>query len=216
MDAGKTWTHIGLDNTRQIGRVVVDPKNPNRVYVAALGHVYDSESRPRRYRSTDGGTTWKKILFDQTRPNDVGAIDLAIDPKNPRVLYASMWATRRPPWSVYAPANLPGGGLFKSTDGGDTWKKLSGGLPTDDFVGRIGIAIAPSNPNRLWAVVDDTRQRIVAAARGTGAQVPAVPDAGPAAEAERRDLSFPTMPAQHGGWSTPRAASGAAAGTSMA
>ena len=92
----------------------------------------------------------------------MGAIDLAIDPKNPRVLYASLWATRRPPWSVYAPTNLPGGGLYKSTDGGDTWKQLTGGLPTDDFVGKIGIAVAPSNPNRLWAVVDDTGAAAVA------------------------------------------------------
>ena len=108
------------------------------------------------YRSTDGGATWKKVLFKTSDPNNVGAIDLAIDPKNPRVLYASLWATRRPPWSVYAPTNLPGGGLYKSTDGGDTWKQLTGGLPTDDFVGKIGMAVAPSNPNRLWAVVDDT------------------------------------------------------------
>ena len=79
--------------------------------------------------------------------------------KNPRTIYASLWATRRPPWSVYAPSNMPGGGLYKSTDGGDTWKQLSGGLPTDDFVGKIGIAVAPSNPNRLWAVVDDLGRR---------------------------------------------------------
>ena len=107
------------------------------------------------YRSTDGGATWKKVLFKASDPDNVGAIDLAIDPKNPRVLYASLWATRRPPWSVYAPSNMPGGGLYKSTDGGDTWKQLTGGLPTDDFVGKIGIAVSPSNPNRLWAVVDD-------------------------------------------------------------
>src|SRR5580658_800735 len=154
-DAGKTWKHIGLDNTRQIGRVVVDPTNANRVYVAALGHIYAPNPDRGVYRSADGGANWKKVLFDPARPNDVGAVDLAIDPRNPRTIYASLWGTRRPPWSVYAPANLPGGGLFKSTDGGDTWKKLSGGLPADDFVGRIGIAIAPSNPRILWAVVDD-------------------------------------------------------------
>ena len=150
-DAGKTWTHIGLEGTRQIGRIVVDPANPNRVYVAALGHVYDANPDRGVYRSTDGGMTWKKVLF---KSNDIGAIDLALDPKNPRVIYASLWATRRPPWSVYAPSNMPGGGLYKSTDGGDNWKPLSGGLPVDEFVGKIGIAIAPSNPNRLWAVVD--------------------------------------------------------------
>ncbi len=156
MDAGKTWKQIGLEGTRQIGRVVVDPTNPNRVYVAALGHVYDANPERGVYRSVDGGATWKKILYRTSDPDNVGAVDLAIDPKNPRVLYASLWATRRPPWAVYAPTNLAGGGLYKSTDGGDTWKQLSGGLPTDQFVGRIGIAVAPSNPRRLWAVVDDS------------------------------------------------------------
>ena len=155
-DAGKTWKHIGLEGTRQIGRVVVDPANPNRVYVAALGHVYDANPERGVYRSVDGGATWKKILNKSSDPDNVGAVDLAIDPKNPRVLYASLWATRRPPWAVYAPTNLAGGGLYKSIDGGDTWKQLSGGLPTDEFVGRIGIAVAPSNPRRLWAVVDDS------------------------------------------------------------
>ena len=166
-DAGKTWTHIGLAGTRQIGRVVVDQTDPNRLYVAALGHVYDSNPDRGVFRSTDGGATWKKILFSQKTPNDVGAIELAIDPRNPRVLYASLWGTRRPPWSVYAPTNLPGGGLYKSTDGGDTWSQLTGGLPTDNFVGKIGIAVAPSNSNRLWAVVDDTGAA-VAQTRGGG------------------------------------------------
>ena len=160
MDAGKTWTHIGLEGTRQIGRVVVNPTDPNRVYVAALGHVYDSNPERGVYQSVDGGTTWKKVLFKTSDPDNVGAIDLAVDPKNPRVLYASLWATRRPPWAVYAPTNLPGGGLYKSNDGGDTWKQLAGGLPTDDFVGKIGIAVSPSNPARLWAVVDDTGRAV--------------------------------------------------------
>jgi photosystem II stability/assembly factor-like uncharacterized protein len=154
-DGGKTWHSIGLDQTRQIGKIVVDPADPNRVYVAALGHVYDSNDERGVYRSSDGGAHWKKILFSTTNPDSVGAIDLAIDPNHPRTLYASLWATRRPPWSVYAPSNLPGGGLYKSTDEGDTWTKLSGGLPTDDFVGKIGVAVAPSNSNRLYAVVDD-------------------------------------------------------------
>ena len=154
-DAGKTWTHIGLEKTRRIGRIVVDPNNPNRVYVAALGHIYDANPERGVYRSTDGGAHWKKILVNASDPDNVGAIDLAIDPKNPRVLYASLWATRRPPWSVYAPSYMPGSGLYKTTDGGDHWTKLSGGLPDDNYVGKIGIAVSPSNPNRLWAVVDD-------------------------------------------------------------
>jgi photosystem II stability/assembly factor-like uncharacterized protein len=155
MDAGKTWAHIGLESSEHIGRIVVDPANPDRVYVAVLGHVYDANPERGVYRSIDGGAHWKKVLFNAADPDDVGAIDLALDPKNPRVVYASLWATRRPPWAVYTPSYMPGGGLYKSVDGGDSWKRLTGGLPDDDFVGKIGIAVAPSNPNRLWAVVDD-------------------------------------------------------------
>jgi photosystem II stability/assembly factor-like uncharacterized protein len=169
-DAGKTWSHIGLEGTRQIGRVVVDPANPNRVYVAALGNVYAANPDRGLYRSTDGGATWKKILFKANDPNNVGAIEVALDPKNSRVLYASLWATRRPPWSVYAPSNMPGGGLYKSTDGGDSWSQLTGGLPNDDFVGKIGIAVSPSNPNRLWAVVDDLGTGNTPARGGGGAR----------------------------------------------
>jgi photosystem II stability/assembly factor-like uncharacterized protein len=186
MDAGKTWTHIGLEATRQIGRVVVDPANPNRVYVAALGHVYDANPDRGVYRSVDGGATWKKVLFKTNDPDNVGAIDVAIDPRNPRVLYASLWATRRPPWSVYAPTNLPGGGLYKSTDGGDTWKQLAGGLPTDQFVGRIGIAVSPSNPKRLWAVVDDLGSGVARGGGGRGAAAAAAPAEGAAPAAGGR------------------------------
>ena len=154
-DAGNTWHQVGLTDTRQIGRIVVDPHDPNRVYVAALGHVYKANPDRGVFRSTDGGAHWKKVLASGQDPENVGAIDLALDPSDPRVVYASLWATRRPPWSVYAPTNLPGGGLYKSMDGGDTWHQLTDGLPTDSFVGKIGIAVAPSNPKRLWAVVDD-------------------------------------------------------------
>jgi len=154
----------------------VDPTNPNRVYVAVLGNIYAASTERGVYRSTDGGATWKKVLSNSKYPDNAGAADLAIDLKNPKVLYASLWATRRPPWAVYAPSNMPGGGLWKSTDGGDTWKQLAGGLPTDDFVGRIGIAIAPSNSRRLWAVVDDL---------GTGVARPIRGGAGRGAEASQ-------------------------------
>lgn len=172
-DAGKTWKSVGLEDSRQIGRIVVDPGNPNLVYVAALGHVYDANSTRGVFRSADGGGHWKKVLFNAKLPDDVGAVDLAYDPAQPRTLYASLWGTRRPPWSVYAPPNLPGGGLYKSTDGGDTWTKLGGGLPADDVVGKIGIAVSPSNPKRLWAVVDDTGSPIAKPLRpGPGAAPP--------------------------------------------
>ena len=178
MDAGKTWTHIGLGLTRRIGRVVVDPTNANRVYVAALGDIYAPSPDRGVYRSVDGGASWKKILIKTGGEDTVGAVDLAIDPKNPRILYASLWATRRPPWEVYAPAYLPGSGLYKSTDGGDAWKQLSGGFPSDPFVGRIGIAIAPSNPNRVWAVVDDVGAAIAAPRTGGETPPPAAKPAG--------------------------------------
>ena len=135
-DAGKTWTHVGLDDTRQIGRILVDPRNADIVFVAALGHAYGANSERGVYRSNDGGTSWKKVLF---KNNDVGAIDLAFDPQNSRTIYATLWNTRRPPWSVYPPSYGPGSGIFKSTDGGDNWRQLTGGLPTER-VGRIGIA----------------------------------------------------------------------------
>ena len=178
MDAGKTWTHIGLGLTRRIGRVVVDPTNANRVYVAALGDIYAPSPDRGVYRSIDGGASWKKILVKTGGEDTVGAVDLSIDPKNPRILYASLWATRRPPWEVYAPAYLPGSGLYKSTDGGDAWKQLSGGFPSDPFVGRIGIAIAPSNPNRVWAVVDDVGAAIAAPRTGGETPAPAAKPAG--------------------------------------
>jgi photosystem II stability/assembly factor-like uncharacterized protein len=153
-DEGKTWTKIGLEKSEHIGKIVVDPKDPNRVYVAALGSAYAPSPERGVYRSTDGGAHWKKVLFKADDPENVGAIELAIDPKNPKIIYGSLWATRRPPWSVYAPSYMPGSGLYKSVDGGDTWKQLTGGLPADNMVGKIGIAVSPSNPRRLWAVVD--------------------------------------------------------------
>ena len=177
-DAGKTWRAIGLAETRQIGKIVVDPSDPDRVYVAALGHVYDANPERGVFRSTDGGAHWKKILASAKDPDNVGAVDLALDPQHPTTIYASLWATRRPPWAVYAPSNLPGGGLFKSNDGGNTWHQLTNGLPADDFVGKIGVAIAPSNPKRVYAVVDDLGTaiapsfRVISAPKGPNAPKP--------------------------------------------
>ena len=149
-DAGKTWQHIGLENTKQIGRIIVDPKNPNTVFVAALGNVYAPNPDRGVYRSHDGGATWQKVLF---KNDDVGAIDLAFDPVDSKIVYATLWNVRRPPWFIYAPANGPGAGIFKSIDGGSTWKEISEGIPLEGR-GHIGISVAASNRNRLYAVVD--------------------------------------------------------------
>ena len=125
-DAGKTWKHLGLENTKQIGRIIVDPKNPNTVFVAAMGNAYAPNPDRGVYRSQDGGATWQKVLF---KNDDVGAIDLAFDPVDSKVVYATLWNVRRPPWFIYAPANGPGAGIFKSTDGGTTWQDFSVGIP---------------------------------------------------------------------------------------
>jgi len=150
VDAGKTWKHIGLESTRQIGRIIVDPKNPNIVFVAALGHAYAANPDRGVYSSHDGGTTWQKVLF---KNDDVGAIDLNFDPANSQIVYAALWNVRRPPWFIYAPANGPGGGIFKSVDGGTTWKEIDEGIPLEGR-GRIGVSVSPANHNRIYAAVD--------------------------------------------------------------
>ncbi len=149
-DAGLTWTHLGLENTQHIGKIAVDPRNPDVAFVAAIGHLYAANPDRGVFRTTDGGKSWTKVLF---KNDDVGAVDVAIDPSNSRVVYACLWNTRRPPWFTYAPTNGPGGGIFKSTDGGATWHQLTAGLPKEG-IGRVGIAIAPSQPRRVYAVVD--------------------------------------------------------------
>ncbi|MDE2498229.1 MAG: hypothetical protein KGK35_10400 [Xanthomonadaceae bacterium] len=153
VDGGKTWTHIGLADTQQIAMIRVDPHNPNRVFVAALGHPYGPNAERGVFRSLDGGKTWKKVLG----PNaDTGAIDLIFKPGDANVIYASLWQTRRPPWNVYPPSNGPGSGLYKSSDGGDTWTHLEGhGFPSEGL-GRIGIAISNAAPDRIYAIADAT------------------------------------------------------------
>ena len=149
-DDGKTWTHLGLTDTRQIGRIIIHPTNPDIVFVAALGHQYGPNAERGVFRTTDGGKTWKKVLY---KDENTGAVDLAFEPGNPNVIYAALWQTRRPPWNVYPPSNGPGGGLYKSTDGGNTWQQLAGGFPTEGL-GRIGIAVAKTSPQQVYAVVD--------------------------------------------------------------
>ncbi|MCH7791859.1 MAG: glycosyl hydrolase [Planctomycetes bacterium] len=148
VDAGKTWNHIGLGDSRQIGRIAVHPNNADLVYVAALGHVFGPNAQRGLYRSSDGGETWERILYVSDR---AGAIDVRLDPFNPRVVYAAMWQVSRTPWSLSS-----GGedcGLYKSTDGGDTWEELTNGLP-DGIKGKINVAPSAARRNRVWAIVE--------------------------------------------------------------
>src|SRR6266545_1096923 len=139
-DAGRTWTHLGLSETQHIGKIAIDPKNPDVVFVAAIGQLYAANPERGVFRSRDGGRTWQKVLY---KDENVGAVEVIIDPTDSRVVYAGLWNTRRPPWFTYAPTNGPGGGLYKSTDGGTSWTQLTAGLPAEG-IGRSGIAIAPS------------------------------------------------------------------------
>jgi photosystem II stability/assembly factor-like uncharacterized protein len=154
-DGGAHWTHIGLTDTRQIGRILVDPHDPDLVYVAALGHPYGPNAERGVFRSQDGGQHWTKVLYQN--PN-TGAVDLAFKPGDPKTLYAALWQTRRPPWNVYPPSNGPGSGLYVSHDGGDHWSHIVGhGLPANP--GRIGLAVSPASPDRVYALADGPRNQ---------------------------------------------------------
>ena len=149
-DGGRHWAHIGLADSYQIGRILVDPRNPDVVYVAALGHAYGPNAERGVFRSRDGGKSWDKVL---SRNDDTGAIDLAFKPGDPDTIYAALWQTRRPPWSVYPPSSGPGSGLFVSHDGGTHWSPVQGnGFPAHP--GRIGLATSPAKPDRVYALVD--------------------------------------------------------------
>jgi photosystem II stability/assembly factor-like uncharacterized protein len=151
-DGGRTWSRSGLTDSQQIGRVLIDPRNPDVVFVAALGHPYGPNAERGVYRSRDGGKTWQKVLG---KDDSTGAIDLAFESGRPEVIYAALWQARRTPWHIYPPASGPGSGLYKSTDGGDHWTQIglgSHGLPPSP--GRIGVAVAPSQPQRVYAMVD--------------------------------------------------------------
>jgi photosystem II stability/assembly factor-like uncharacterized protein len=154
-DAGATWTHLGLRDGQQIPQIAVDPREPDKLYVAVLGHPYGPNAERGLFKSSDGGKTFQKILY---KDENTGAIDVVLDPSNPDVVYAALWEARQGPWENGAFSG-PGSGLFKSTDGGATWKRLTGGLPTyeQDGLGRIGIAVAPSMPSRMFASVETRR-----------------------------------------------------------
>ncbi|OGD38163.1 MAG: glycosyl hydrolase [Candidatus Aminicenantes bacterium RBG_19FT_COMBO_58_17] len=149
-DAGKTWKNVGLAETSQISRVRIHPRNPDLAYVAALGHVFGPNEERGIFRTSDGGKTWERILFRNTR---TGAIDLALDPSNPRNIYAALWEAGRTPHSLTSGG--PGSGLFKSTDGGATWTEISRhkGLP-QGVLGKIGVTVSPAVPDRVWAIVE--------------------------------------------------------------
>jgi photosystem II stability/assembly factor-like uncharacterized protein len=158
-DAGKTWTHLGLRDAQQIPNMAVDPRNPNRLFVAALGHPYGPNEERGIYRSTDGGSSFQKVL---SKDENTGGNDVDIDPSNPEIVYATMWEERQGPWenSVWAGTN---GGIFKSTDGGSTWKALTTGLPV---VVQANLVISPANPKRLYAAVAGYDQPGMSDARG--------------------------------------------------
>src|SRR4051812_457091 len=149
-DGGKTWLHMGLRETQAIGRVRIHPKNPDVVYVAALGHPYGNNAERGVYRTRDGGRTWKRVLF---RSDHAGAVDLVMDVNNPDTLYATTWEVYRKPWMLWSGGE--GSGIFKTSDGGDTWTELTRnpGLPKGTL-GRINITVSPADPNRLWAMVE--------------------------------------------------------------
>jgi photosystem II stability/assembly factor-like uncharacterized protein len=153
-DGGKTWRHLGLRDAQQIASILVDPRDANRVYVAVVGHPYGPNAERGVFRSKDGGESWQKVLY---RDENTGAADLAFDPSNPQTIYAVLWAARVAPWEVRSGESfiVPGSGLYKSTDSGDTWRPLTKGLPGgEEGLGRMGIAVAPSQPQRIYASVE--------------------------------------------------------------
>ena len=156
-DAGRTWQHLGqgdgaLRDAQQIASIIVDPKDPNRLFVAAQGHPYGPNPERGVFRSLDGGQTFQKVLY---KDENAGGMDLVFDPRNSQVIFASLWASRRPPWTTGLALYGPNSGIFKSTDGGSTWRQLTKGLPGEaEDIGRIGPAVSPSDPDRMYAWVN--------------------------------------------------------------
>nr|MCU0404827.1 hypothetical protein [Chitinophagaceae bacterium] len=147
MDAGKTWTKIGLDSSQHIARIVIHPQNPDVVYVAAQGPLYGPGTERGIFRSTNGGKTWEKVLYVNEK---TGCSELSIDMNNPTVLYAAMWEHGRKPWQVISGGE--GSGLYKSVDGGSTWKKIHNGLPKE--MGKMAIAVSRSNSEKVYALIE--------------------------------------------------------------
>jgi len=155
-DGGDTWTHVGLEHAGLIGRIVTHPTDPDRVYAAVLGNIFGPNPERGVFRSTDGGETWEKVLFVS---DSTGAVDLAMNPENPREIYATTWRAERKPWTLIDGGRE--GGVYKTTDGGDSWEKLGGGLPdgSQGPVGRSGVTVSPADPDRVWALVTAKGER---------------------------------------------------------
>jgi photosystem II stability/assembly factor-like uncharacterized protein len=188
-DAGKTWTHLGLRDGQQIPELVVDPRDPNRLFAAVLGHPYGPNEERGIFRSTDGGQTWQKVLY---KDENTGGSDIKMDPSNPDVLYACLWRGREGPWEDGNAYGGAGGGIFKSTDGGNTWNKLAGGLP-DDIV-QAYVAIAPSNSQRLYSSLAVTRGTHIFRSDDAGEHwVQITNDARPAVRIGGGDLAIPKV-----------------------
>src|ERR1043165_3650650 len=155
IDGGKTWQHLGLRDGPQIGAIIIDPKDAHRLFVAVLGHPYGANQERGVYRSTNGGQSFEKVLY---KDENTGAIGLRFDPTNAQTVYAHLWAARQGPWEN-GQWQGPTSGLYKSTDGGATWRQLTKGLPTfEQGLGRIGFSVAPGDANRLYATVDASPQ----------------------------------------------------------
>src|SRR5581483_3011979 len=162
-DAGRTWTHLGLRDGQQIPDLAVDPQDPNRVFAAVLGHPYGPNPERGIYRSLDGGKSWQQVLF---KDNDTGGSAVVIDPSRPQVVYAALWQERLGPWEDRNRFQGTGGGLFKSTDGGNTWRKLTRGLPED--TSQVNLTICASRPDRIYAVVATNEPGEYSSAAGLG------------------------------------------------
>ena len=162
-DGGKTWVHLGLSDSQQIPALAVDPHDPNRIFAAVLGHPYGPSTERGIFRSTDGGQTWQKVLY---KDENTGGCDIEMDPSNPNVLYACMWEVREGPWEDNNEFNGTAGGLFKSSDGGTTWQQLTNGLPKN--LSQVNVAIADSQPSRLYATVATTAEADYESAAGLG------------------------------------------------